>query len=151
MKLSDRISRRQPSCCIWLPRPAVCTESHRRPIMLCHFHVQSAPKHLTCRVFGTGSGWRTGAAARLCYQAPASTAACSGAQLPQSLLTDTPGAPAQPTLGRKAYVLSVLEHQHSPRRGGNNMLEVMEEIKADKWKQKINKEMMLMLSMTNNG
>lgn len=97
----------------------------------------SHPPHLTCQVFGTGSGWRTGAAARLCYQAPVSTAACSGARLPQSPLTDTPDAPAQPTLGRKAYVLSVLEHQHGPRRGGNNMLEVMEELKADKWKQKI--------------
>lgn len=95
-----------------------------------------SPPHLTCQVFGTGSGWRTGAAVRLCYQALAATAACSGALLPQSPLTDTPGAPAQPTLGRKAYVLSVLEHQHSPGGGGNNMLEVMEENKADKWKLK---------------
>lgn len=122
--------------------PAVYTERHRRPIILCHHHTtssvcfESATPHLTCRVFGIGSEWRTGAAARLCYQALASTVACSGAQLPQSPLTDTPGVPAQPTLGRKAYVLSVLEHQHSPRKwGGNNMLEVMEEIKADKWKQ----------------
>lgn len=52
----------------------------------------------TCQVFCTGSEWRTGAAERLCYQAPASIVACSGAQLPQSRLTDTPGAPAQPTL-----------------------------------------------------
>lgn len=123
-----------------------------------HFHatwsvcVESAPPpDLTCRVFGTGNGWRTGAAERLCYQAPVSTAACSGAQLLQSPLTDTPGAPALPTLGRKAYVLSVLEHQHSPRRGGNNMLEVMEEIKNRQMKQKIKKEMKLMLSITHNG
>lgn len=143
IKLINRISRWHLRCYIWHPGPAVCTERHRPPIILCHLHttcsvcVQSATPHLTCRVFGTGSEWKTGAAARLCYQAPASTAACSGAQLPQSPPTDTPGVPAQPTLGRKAYVLSVLEHQqHSPRKwGGNNMLEVMEEIKADKWKQ----------------
>lgn len=101
-------------------------------IAIPHVHcVESATPHLTCRVFGTGSGWRTGAAAHLCYQVPASTAACNGAQLPQSPLTDIPGVPAQPTLGRKAYVLLVLEHQHSPRRGENDMLEVMEEIKKD--------------------
>lgn len=101
--------------------PVCALKKPRRPIFLCYCsHAQCAfppPQHLTCRVFGTGSGWRTGATARLCYQAPASTAACSGAQLPQNPLTDTPGAPAQPTLGRKAYVLLVLEHQHKPRRG----------------------------------
>ncbi len=141
----NRISRSQLSSCICLPRPVVSSESHRRPIILCYFLatcsvcVWVGVPHLTCQAFGTGSGWRTEAAARLCYQAPASIAACSDAQLPQNPLTDTPGAPARPTLGRKAYVLSVLEHQHSPKRGGNNTLEVMEEIKADTWKQKINK------------
>lgn len=34
-----------------------------------------------------------------------------------------------------------------PKEGGNNMLEVMEEMKADKWKQKINKATKLMLSV----
>ena len=116
----------------------MCTESERGAIILGHLPatwsvcVESAPPHLTCRVFGIGSGWRTGAEARLCYQAPVSRAACSGARLPQSPPTDTPGAPAQPTLGRKEYVLSVLEHQHIPRRGENNMLDMMEEIKSDK-------------------
>lgn len=85
---------------------------------------ESATPHLTCQVFGTGSEWRTKAEERLCYQALASITACSGAQLPQSPLTGTPGVPALPTLGRKAYVLSVLEHQHRPRRGGA-MLGVM--------------------------
>lgn len=119
VKPHNRICTRQRSCSIRTPQ---CVHSKpRRPIFLCYCsHAQCAfppPQHLTCRVFGTGSGWRTGATARLCYQAPASTAACSGAQLPQNLLTDTPGAPAQPTLGRKEYVLLVLEHQHKPRRG----------------------------------
>lgn len=85
----------------------------------------SATPHLTCQVFGTGSEWRTKAEERLCYQALASITACSGAQLPQSPLTGTPGVPALPTLGRKAYVLSVLEHQHSPGGRGETMLEVM--------------------------
>lgn len=111
--------------------------------------LRARPPHLTCRVYGTGSGWRTGAAARLCCQAPASTAACSGALLLQSPLIDTPGAPAQPTLGRKAYVLSVLEHQHSPRRGGNNMLEVMEEMRQTNEEKKMNEK--LMLFRRNNG
>lgn len=81
---------------------------------------ESATPHLTCQVFGTGSEWRTKAEERLCYQALASITACSGAQLPQSPLTGTPGVPALPTLGRKAYVLSVLEHQHRPRSGGKH-------------------------------
>lgn len=72
---------------------------------------------LTCQVFGTGSEWRTGGATRLCYQAPASTTAYNDARRPQSRLTDTPGVRVQPTLGRKAYVWSVLEHHHSPREG----------------------------------
>lgn len=86
---------------------------------------ESATPHLTCQVFGTGSEWRTKAEERLCYQALASITACSGVQLPQSPLTGTPGVLALPTLGRKAYVWSVLEHQHSPRREGGTMLEVM--------------------------
>lgn len=103
--------------------------------MKCWVHDKPPLPHLTCQVFGTGSGWRTEAVTRLCYQAPASIAACSGAQLPQNPPTGTRGVPAPPTLGRKANVLLVLEHQHKPRRGENNMLELMEEMKSDKWKQ----------------
>lgn len=130
------------------PWPSVCFVNHRGSLILHHCHTisqvctDSATPHLTCRVFCTGSGSRTGEAGHLCYQAPVSTAACSGAQQLQSPLTDILGAPAQPTLGRKAYVLSVLEHQHSPG-GGNNTLEVMVEIKAEKWKHKINKDEMM--------
>lgn len=96
----------------------------------------SRDPHLTCPVYGIGSGWRTGARARLCCQAPASRVACSGALPPQSPLTDTPGAPTLPALGRKEYVSLVLEHQHNPNRGEgeNHMLEVMEEHGPDKLK-----------------
>ena len=94
----------------------------------------SRPRHLTCPVYGIGSGWRTGATARLCCQAPASRVACSGALPPQSPLTDTRGAPTLPALGRKEYVSLVLEYQPNPRRGENHMLEMMEENGLDKLK-----------------
>lgn len=122
--LINRISKEEDDWWITIPTPVVCIESHSGPITplrtstLCAWCALAlALRRLTCQVFDIGNGWRTRAAARLCYQAPGARAACSGALLPQSPLTDTPGVPAQPTLGRKAYVLSVLEHQHSPRRG----------------------------------
>lgn len=123
IKANNRICTTELSCSTGLPRLAVCSQKPEDPFLSATSKSVTCsvcfptPQHLTCRAFDTGSGWRTGAIARLCYQAPASTAACSGAQLPQNLQTDTPGAPAQPTLGRKAYVLLVLEHQHKPRRG----------------------------------
>lgn len=108
------------------PRAGVYAEPHA---------LLSFTPSLTCQVFGTGSEWRTGEATRLCYQAPASTAACNDAQQPQNRLTDTPGVRVQPTLGRKAYVWSVLEHHHSPREGrGNNMLDMMKEKKSRQMK-----------------
>lgn len=73
---------------------------------------------LTCPAGGIGSGWTRAVAALRCCQAPAATAACSGARRPQSRPTGTRDGPAPPTLGRKAYVWSVLEHQHNPRRRG---------------------------------
>lgn len=105
-------------------RAAVCTQTQ------CSLFFTSS---LTCQASGIGSEWRTGEATRLCYQAPVSKAAYNDARQPQSRLTDTPGVRVQPTLGRKAYVWSVLEHHHSPREGrGKQHVRHDERKKADK-------------------
>lgn len=58
---------------------------------------------------------------------------------------------SQPLEGKHTFCWFWSTNTAQGGRGGNNMLEVMEEIKAEKWKLKINKEMNLMLQMTSNG
>lgn len=130
-----KISQLQSVHSHWLvfpdPRAGVYTEPQAITLLF--------TPSLTCQVFGTGSEWRTGGATRLCYQAPASTTAYNDARRPQSRLTDTPGVRVQPTLGRKAYVWSVLEHHHSPREGRGKQHVRHDERKKSRQMKAINK------------
>lgn len=145
-KSTNRISKRQLRCCIWLSKSVVCTDSHRRPIIFCTStkHAQCAANepptpHLSSRLHwkwmedrSSSTPVLSGSCLHSCMQwrsaaskSPDWYSRCASSANPwkESIRFVGSGAPTQ------------------PKEGGNNMLDVMEEIRQMKTKNKEMKEM----------